>query len=280
MSHIAVLGTGLLGAGMVTNLLAKGRQVHVWNRTAAKLAPLVAAGAKAATDPADAVRGASHVHLVLAEDAAVDAVVAALRPGLGDGVPVIDHSTNLPAKVAARCRDLRAAGVCYVPAPVFMSPQNAREASGMMLLAGPGPVAAALESHLAAMTGKVFYVGERDDLAAVHKLAGNSLFFALGAAMHDVFAIGRGNGVAPETMLALFEVFKPAQALPWIGSRVAAGGAGKASFELAMARKDARLMQEAAGAEPLFVLPAVAAAMDRALARGDGAADWAAFTKS
>jgi len=40
------------------------------------------------------------VHLVLAEDTAVDSVIAALRPGLGAGVPILDHSTNLPARVA------------------------------------------------------------------------------------------------------------------------------------------------------------------------------------
>jgi 3-hydroxyisobutyrate dehydrogenase-like beta-hydroxyacid dehydrogenase len=280
MTTIAILGTGLLGAGMVENLLGKGFQVRIWNRSAAKLAPLAVRGAVAAVDPADAVRGATHVHLVLAEDSAVDAVVAALRPGLGAGVPVIDHSTNLPAKVKARFAALRAQGVRYVPAPVFMSPQNAREASGLMLLAGPAADAAALHDHLAAMTGKVWHVGEQPDLAAVFKLAGNSMFFALAGAISDVLAIGKGNGVPAETMLSLFETWKVGGAIPFLGQRVARAGAGPASFELTMARKDARLMQEAAAREPLIVLPAVAAAMDRAIARGLGSADYAAFTRA
>lgn len=279
MTTIAVLGTGLLGRGMVENLLQKGHTLRLWNRSPAKLAPLVANGAFAAKDPADAVRSAERVHLVLAEDAAVDAVVAALRPGLGRDVPVLDHSTNLPAAVAARYQALRAAGVRYVPAPVFMSPQNAREASGLMLLSGAAADAEALQPALAEMTGKVWWVGERPDLAAVFKLAGNSTFFAFAAAMHDVLAIGRGAGVAPEEMLRLFEVFKPGGALPFLGQRVLRAGSGPASFELTMARKDARLMQTAAAQQPLLVLPAVAAAMDRAIARGEGSADYAVFTK-
>lgn len=279
MDTIALLGTGLLGAGMVENLLAKGHRVRVWNRTRDKLAPLVAAGAAAAEDPAAAVRGVGRVHLVLAADDAVDTVVAQLRPGLTAGVPVIDHSTNLPARVAERCRALRAAAVRYVPAPVFMSPANARDASGLMLLAGPQADADELTPLLAPMTGKVWHVGERPDLAAVYKLAGNSLFFALSAAMADVLSMGKGNGVAPEQMLKLFDVFKPGSALPWIGQRVLAGGGGPASFELTMARKDARLMQETAGAERLLLLPAIAAAMDAAIARGHGAADFAAFVR-
>ncbi|MBX3462003.1 MAG: NAD(P)-dependent oxidoreductase [Planctomycetes bacterium] len=279
MPTIALLGTGLLGTGMAENLLARGHQLQVWNRTASKLAPLVQRGAVAAADPAAAVRGAAHVHLVLAEDDAVDATIARLRPGLAADVPVIDHSTNLPARVANRFAALRPAGVRYVPAPVFMSPANAREASGLMLLAGPAADAEALQPHLATMTGKVWHVGERPDLAAVYKLAGNSLFFALAGAMHDVFAIGRGNGVDAAGMLRLFEVFKPGSALPWIGQRVAAGGDGPASFELAMARKDARLMLEAAAGHGPLLLPAIAAAMDAALANGLGTADFAAFAR-
>lgn len=280
MTTIALLGTGLLGGGMVENLLAKGHTVRIWNRSPGKLQPLVQRGAHAAKDPAEAVRGASHVHLVLAEDHAVDVVVAQLRPGLGGGVPVIDHSTNLPARVERRFATLRAAGVRYVPAPVFMSPQNAREASGLMLLAGPQQDADELSPHLSAMTGKLWHVGERADLAAIYKLAGNSTFFALAGAMSDVLAIGRGCGVPAEQMAKLFDVFKPGAAMPFLLQRVAKAGAGPASFELAMAQKDARLMAEAAGTEALLVLPAVAAAMDRALAQGHGAADYTMFTKA
>lgn len=279
MTHIALLGTGLLGSGMVENLLAKGHAVHVWNRSADKLAPLVKQGAVAAADPAQAVRGASHVHLVLAEDDAVDAVIAALRPGLAAATPVIDHSTNLPKRVSQRTATLRSDGVRYVSAPVFMSPQNAREASGMIVLSAPQGEADALQAHLAPMTSKVLYVGDRSDLAAVYKLAGNSMYFALTAAMADVLAIGKGNDVPADVMLELFSTWKVGGALPFIGQRLVAAGDGPASFELTMARKDARLMQEAAGAAPTIALPAVIAAMDKALARGDGSADFAVFAR-
>ena len=279
MTTIALLGTGLLGAGMVENLLAKGHTVRIWNRTRDKLAPLVQKGAVATADPADCVRGAARVHLVLAEDAAVDAVIAQLRPGLGADVPVVDHSTNLPAKVKARFAALRQAGVRYVPAPVFMSPTNAREASGLMLLAGPAQDHQQLQADLQTMTGKLLWTGERTDLAAVHKLAGNSMFFALAAALADVLAIGAGNDVPPEQMLTLFETFKPGSALPFLGQRIAKAGAGPASFELAMARKDARLMQEAAGQHALLLLPHIAAAMDQALGKGHARADYSIFVK-
>lgn len=276
MTHIAVLGTGLLGAGFVESFLARGQSVRVWNRTASKTEPLVKAGAVAAVDPAAAVEGAANVHLVLSADDAVDEVIAALRPGLGKGVPIIDHSTNLPAKVAARYELLRSEGVQYVPAPVFMSPQNAREASGMMVFSGQ--TSDALQQHLTAMTGKLLHAGERPDLAAAYKLAGNSVYFAMTAAMHDVLAIGRGCDIDDALMLSLFDVFKVGHAVPFVGAHVARGGRDPASFELSMARKDAQLMQDAANNHPTIALPAIAEAMDRAIARGHGSSDYVAFT--
>lgn len=278
MATIAVLGAGLLGSGMVENLLAKGDRVVVWNRTASKLAPLVEKGAVAAPDAASAVEGADRVHLILTADDAVDATIAALRPGLGATTPILDHSTNLPDRVAARYTRLRFDGVHYLHAPVFMSPQNARGGSGIMLVAGPKAEVDVLTPALQAMTGRVWHVGERPDLAAIHKLFGNGMLIALAGTMGDLFTIGAAQGLAPDDVLQLFDVFKPGHGIPGIGQRVVSAGTAPASFELAMARKDVRLMIEAAGGpEGLVVLPGIAKAMDDAIAAGHGNEDFALF---
>ncbi len=280
MSKLAVLGTGLLGSGVVENLLAKGHSVRVWNRSRDKLAPLVAKGATPGADPKDTIAGCDRVHLVLAEDDAVDAVMAALRPGLAELVPVLDHSTNLPARVAQRSRRMHEAGVSYLHAPVFMSPQNAREGSGLMLVAGSTALVHPLLAPLSEMTGKVWHCGERPDLAAFHKLSGNAVLMAMAGVMGDLLAMGRASGVDAADVLALFDVFKPGGALPFIGQRVVKAGEGPPSFELKMARKDLRLMTETAGRDQsLTVLPALAAAMDRALAAGLGEKDFAVFSR-
>jgi len=277
MATIAVLGTGLLGSGFAANLLNKGHQVRVWNRTASKCAPLVQAGAVHASSPADAARGAERVHLILAADAAVDAVIAALRTGLTPGAYLVDHSTNLPAATAARFKSLRDQGVNYIHAPVFMGPQNSHNASGLMLISGPPADIAALSPHLQQMTGTLMDLGERPDTAAATKLNGNGLLLMLAATMGDLFAVGRGSGLSPADVLRLFETFSPTAI--GMGRRVLASGDGPASFELSMARKDIGLMIQTGGAENLTVLPGIAAAMDRALAKGDGSTDFTSFLK-
>ena len=114
---ITILGTGLLGSGFARALRRKGEHVRVWNRTPDKAAALVAEGAVAATDPAEAVRGADRVHVVLTDDAAIDVVLAAAAPARG--ALIIDHSTTSTAGALARTRRWKEVGVTYQHAPVF-----------------------------------------------------------------------------------------------------------------------------------------------------------------
>lgn len=278
MATVALLGTGLLGSGMVENLLQKGETVRVWNRSQGKLAPLAALGAVPTASPSEAVTGADRVHVVLSEDDAVDAVLEAAAPGLAEGTPIFDHSTNRPDRVVERFNRLRASGLRYLSAPVFMGPADGRNGTGLMLIAGPTHEVEAAQAALSAMTGRLWHVGERPDLASVYKLLGNGLLISMSGVLGDLLALGEAQGVAPDQVAGLFEVFKVGNAMPAFLQRVARKGQQPASFELSMARKDVRLMVESAGgADGLIVLPAVAGAMDRALAEGHATRDFSIY---
>src|SRR5437870_1149708 len=110
MTHIAYLGTGLLGSAFVEAALGRGDTVAVWNRTADKAHALEKFGAQFAATPADAVRGAERVHLVLKDDAVVEDVIAQLRPGLDANAVIVDHTTTQPELTAARAIRLNAEG--------------------------------------------------------------------------------------------------------------------------------------------------------------------------
>lgn len=281
MPNVAVIDAGLLGSGFVERLLERGDHVRVWNRTASKVVALAERGAFVASSPAEAVAGAERVHVVVSEDDAVDAVIAAMRPSLGAGVPVFDHTTNLPVRVAARFSALRAEGVRYVPAPVFMAPANSRAGTGLMLMSGPRADADEFTDTLLTMTGRLWYCGERPDLAAVYKLMGNSLIVGMAGVLGDTLHIGAGAGFGTAELLTLLEHFNPGGMLPAFAQRIERSATGDASFTLEMARKDVRLMMDTAAAStgPLFVLPGVAAGMDAALAEGQAGKDYAIFAR-
>lgn len=269
MKNVAFLGTGLLGSGMIEAMLRRGDAVTVWNRTEAKARALEPLGAKVASSPEDAVMSADRVHMALADDAAVDALVERFAPRLRRGVPVVDHSTTGPVPTKARLERAARRGIAFVHAPVFMTPQMCRDSKGLMLVSGPENVFASLRSELAKMTGEVWFVGERPDLAAAYKLFGNSMVFAIAAGLVDVFAMAKGIGVAPTDAIALFSKFQVGGIIPSRGEKMARGDFS-ASFALTMARKDMRLMLEAADGQPLAVLPAIARRMDEAIADGHG----------
>ena len=272
MTRIAFLGTGLLGSGLVEAALRRGEQVSVWNRTAAKAEALGRIGAQVARDPAEAVRGAERVHLVLKDDAVVDDVIAALRPGLGADAIIVDHTTTQPALTAGRAARLDREGVRYLHCPVFIGPAAAREGKGIILASGPRALFDAVQPGLASMAQRVEYFGERPDLAAVYKLCGNAFIIGITGLVADVFTVAAGAGVSAPDALKLLEFFNPSNVIAGRGRNMAAGDFSP-SFELTMARKDVRLMLETAGDRELAVLPRIAERMDELIAQGLGDRD-------
>lgn len=273
---IALLGTGLLGSGFARALRRRSEEVHAWNRTHARAAALEADGARAFADAAAAVRGASRVHVVLSDDAAVDAALAAAAPGLAEGALVIDHSTTSTAGARARTAAWAARGVAYLHAPVFMGPANALESTGVMMVSGDREVVARATPLLAPMTGKLVDLGPRVDAAAAFKLLGNSFLMFLTAGFADLLGLAAAMGVDADAAAGLFDFFNPGAAVPARMRRAAAADYANPSWTLAMARKDLGLMQAeaAAAGQPLATLPTIAAAMDALLAEGHGEADW------
>jgi len=273
VSRIALLGTGLLGSGMVRRFLAQDASVTVWNRTIAKARALEAEGAHVAESAAAAVEGAERVHIVVSEDAVVDPLLEQIAPALGRRAIVIDHSTTLPEGTKARAERMRSRGARFLHAPVFMSPQMATDGKGVMIISGPKAEYDEVRAALEGMTGDAWYLGERPDLAAAYKLFGNAMLFAVSGGLADIITMARANAIDPVEALSVFQHFQVANSIGFRGPKMARGETTPASFELAMARKDVRLMLETADGTPLAVLPAIAARMDALIAEGEGAQD-------
>lgn len=262
----------MLGAALAEAAAQRGDSVTAWNRSMDKALALAPFGVKAAATPMEAVRGASRVHLVLKDDAVVEEVIAAARPGMSAEAILIDHTTTLPALTAKRAEAFQAAGLKYLHCPVFMGPMHARKAQGSMMVAGPRALFQAVEAELARMTGRLEYLGERPDLAAANKLIGNAVIIGLSATLADVLTLAQANNVGGEDAIGLIGLLDLNAMVATRGLNMAKGSFAP-SFELAMARKDVRLMLESAGKRPLATLPAIAARMDQLISAGHGASD-------
>ncbi len=122
---IAFFGTGLMGSGFVRRLRASGHEVNVWNRSAAKARALETHGARAFDDPAAALAGAERIHLSLADDASVDAVLEPIAAVIPPATWIVDHTTTAVRPTAERIARWNARGRTFVHAPGFMGPANA-----------------------------------------------------------------------------------------------------------------------------------------------------------
>ena len=97
MATIAWYGAGMMGAGFVEALRRRNEEVVVWNRTFEKAKALERFGAVAVSDPRAAAKGASQIHIMLSDDASVDALLDELEGAIDASTVVVDHTTVAPA---------------------------------------------------------------------------------------------------------------------------------------------------------------------------------------
>ncbi len=278
METVAFYGAGMLGSAMVRSMLARGIAVRVWSRTARKAQALESAGAQAFSDPAEAARGAQRVHLCLRDDDSVDAVLEAALPGIANESQIVDHTTVLPQSVVERARRLHDAGYSFLHAPVFMGPPMALKSTGVMLVSGDPALIDRVRPALEGMCSELVYLGERPDAAAIYKLMGNAMIFAVVGGINDALRIAEMQGLSRAEGYALFDFYDPAGQVGGRGKRMVSGDYDPV-WTIDMALKDATLMQGAAHHERLPVLDAVEALLRNASARGLGDLDLAAVAQ-
>jgi len=136
---IGFIGLGIMGSGMAANLVAKGNQVVVWNRTAARMEPLVAAGAAAASSPADVAHRAQIVMICVSDTPDVEAVVTGpdgVLDALGAGSLVIDHSTISPSATVELAELTAGHGAGWLDAPVSGGAEGAARGTLSIMVGG------------------------------------------------------------------------------------------------------------------------------------------------
>lgn len=273
---ISFLGTGLLGANFTRALLQRGEQVHVWNRSTEKAKALEQYGARAFDSVADAVRGAVRIHLTLSDDNAVNEVLENAMPGLQRNVIIVDHSTTSAPGAAKRSAHFKKLGFSYIHAPVFMGPPNALEGTGTMLVSGDQQVIRSIEGDLSKMTGKLWNLGEQPEKAAAMKLLGNLFHICLTGGVSDMLTLAGTLNVSSSELGPLLELLNPGAVAQGRLKKITSNTFDQPSWELSMARKDARLMMEqvSSSRKQLIVVPAVAAKMDAWIEKGHGKDDW------
>jgi 3-hydroxyisobutyrate dehydrogenase len=132
---LGFIGTGLMGGPMAARLLAAGHEVSVWNRSAAKLAPLLEKGARRAHSPADAAQGEIVMTCVTDQNALQEVLFAEDGIASGKARLVIDFSSIAPASARDFSKRLRDKGIGLIDAPVSGGVSGAQKGT-LVIMAG------------------------------------------------------------------------------------------------------------------------------------------------
>lgn len=201
---IGFIGLGALGAPLAANLLAAHTRLTIWNRTAAKMDPLVEKGATPAGRPADAVARGGVVITILWDDASLEEVVRSegFLEKLGAGGVHVSMTTVTP-ETARRVAALHEAhGSTYVEATIFGIPAQAVARQVVVCLAGAGAAKERVRPLLEAMGGsRIVDFGEGIGAATATKLVGNFLIISAFVAMQEAFEVLVRSGVDPRPTL-------------------------------------------------------------------------------
>ena len=257
MTRVAFVGVGAMGGRMARRLLDAGHELTVWNRTSAKAAPLVEAGATAAPTPAQAARGAEVVITMVADSAALQAVSEGPEGIAAAATTVLEMSTVERAAVD-RLQTVLPPDAELLDAPVLGSLSEAEAGTLQIFVGGPESLLERVRPLLAEL-GSPIHVGPLGAGAAAKRVANLTLLGTLGV-LGEALALADGLGLAREPV---WEVLEGTPVAGQAERRRAAVESGEypLRFALALARKDADLVADAAQAAGVEV-PLARAARD------------------
>lgn len=158
---VGFLGLGVMGRPMAANLVRAGVPLVVWSRTARHCDEVCRLGARRAQTPARVFADADVVILMLADEAATDAVLARGTASFGQvaGRTVVHMGTTSPEYSAGLAADVLAAGGRYVEAPVSGSRVPAENGDLVVMLAGDARPVDVARALVAPMCRQAFTCG-------------------------------------------------------------------------------------------------------------------------
>src|SRR6266516_3540664 len=257
---IAVLGTGTMGAPMARHLVAAGCDVNAWNPTRAK------AEAAEAADGVDAV-------LTMAPDGAAVEQTMFGEGGVADAMPdgaVWLQMSTVGVASADRLGELaEERAVAYVDAPVGGSKAAAEDGKLIVLASGRDSTRKRADSAFQPIAAKTVWVGEAGAGSRM-KLVFNNWAFGIVEAVAESITLAEGLAIDPRDFLRVVDGTHLDTPYLHLKGEMMIEGRFDPAFKLALARKDAHLIVDAARAAGLELALAetVQEQFDDALERG------------
>jgi len=240
-TKIALLGTGIMGAGMARSMARAGLDVTVWNRSADKARAL---DLPVAETVADAVRNADVVVTMLFDFESVAHVMTEALPAMHPDAIWLQTSTIGLDETTALTSLAAKHHVSFVDAPVLGTRQPAE--NGQLTVLAAGKEDERLSPVLDAISAKVVWVGERPGDGHRLKLVMNAWVLTLVAGTAQSVALAEALDLDPQSFLDLIAGGPLDSGYAQLKAKAMLSGDFTPSFGVGGAAKDAGLIREAA----------------------------------
>lgn len=204
---IGFIGLGVMGQAMALNLAKAETPLMVWNRTPSRVEPLLEAGANVAASSAQVFELTSTVILMLANGAAIDAVLGRGTLEFQKNVQnhtIVHMGTTSPEYSQALGKEIEAAGGHYVEAPVSGSRKPAEAGQLVAMLAGERAIVDRVRPLLAPMCHETFVCGEVPT-ALLMKLSVNLFLITMVTGLCEASHFASAHGLDMEQFRAVLD---------------------------------------------------------------------------
>lgn len=201
---IGMIGIGLMGHGIASNLLKHGHALTVLEHPGNQpLEALLAAGATTRATAREVAAAAEVVIICVTGSPQVEAVLLGddgVLKGLPAGATVVDCSTAVPASTVKLAAAVHAAGGRFIDSPMTRTPKEAAEGRLNLLVGGDKAVYDACLPVLRCFAENIAHVGA---VGAGHqmKLLHNYVSLGCAALIAEAAACALADGIAPEVFV-------------------------------------------------------------------------------
>ncbi len=279
MADIGFIGLGQMGGAMSRNLVAAGHRLRVHDIDADAVAALVAAGAEAAANPAEAARDAEFVMTMLQVGPIVEAVVFGengVAETISKSALLVDMSTILPEETQRIGTRLAQRGVAMIDAPVGRTSAHAAAGTSTFMVGGAAADIERARPLLEVLGESIIHCGPLGAGAMV-KLVNNYISAVVNLATAEGLALAEAAGIGKEIVAEVISQTPAGQGhirTTWPGKALVDDPTP--AFMLDLAYKDVGLALETAARLNVPLVTGAAGRQIYAMARtqGRGRDDW------
>lgn len=194
---VAVIGLGEMGSALASAMLKAGHQVVVWNRSADKAEPLVAAGARAAVSPESAVGEARLLILNVQGAAVATELLRSVGTALA-GRTVVNLTDSTSDQATAAAALVTAHGADYLHGQIMTIAPAIGSPEAVIFFGGPRRVFDRHEVQLRALGGRATHVSADPSVPAVYGMALHDIMWGLLNGFLHAAALLRDAGISIE----------------------------------------------------------------------------------